>query len=169
MQERTPETATAATHAEAYGTPQREYKHYASGEEHRDKELTWHVYQSREDRNPYETQQTSATSTHSQTDEQIGEALRRAAAQGHDSDWTNASPDGDDRSLIYGGGSATNEHPSDSMLHHDPKKRKRNFSNRTKTGCFTCRKRKKKCDEQKPECKKTRTDAWSTRPASSAY
>lgn len=36
---------------------------------------------------------------------------------------------------------------------HDPKKRKRNFSNRTKTGCLTCRKRKKKCDEAKPECK----------------
>jgi hypothetical protein len=39
------------------------------------------------------------------------------------------------------------------MLQHDPKKRKRNFSNRTKTGCLTCRKRKKKCDETKPECK----------------
>lgn len=35
----------------------------------------------------------------------------------------------------------------------DGKKRKRNFSNRTKTGCMTCRKRKKKCDEARPECK----------------
>ncbi|KAI7129697.1 hypothetical protein KC324_g17150 [Hortaea werneckii] len=34
----------------------------------------------------------------------------------------------------------------------DPKKRKRNFSNRTKTGCHTCRSRKKKCDERKPTC-----------------
>lgn len=34
----------------------------------------------------------------------------------------------------------------------DPKKRKRIFSNRTKTGCITCRRRKKKCDEGKPEC-----------------
>ena len=34
----------------------------------------------------------------------------------------------------------------------DPKKRKRNFSNRTKTGCHTCRGRKKKCDEAKPTC-----------------
>lgn len=32
------------------------------------------------------------------------------------------------------------------------KKRKRNFSNRTKTGCHTCRARKKKCDETKPIC-----------------
>ncbi|KAK5138354.1 hypothetical protein LTR08_003415 [Meristemomyces frigidus] len=34
----------------------------------------------------------------------------------------------------------------------DSKKRKRNFSNRTKTGCHTCRGRKKKCDERKPAC-----------------
>ncbi|KAF2759659.1 trimeric LpxA-like protein [Pseudovirgaria hyperparasitica] len=34
----------------------------------------------------------------------------------------------------------------------DPKKRKRQFANRTKTGCQTCRRRKKKCDEAKPEC-----------------
>ncbi|KAF2204751.1 hypothetical protein GQ43DRAFT_428675 [Delitschia confertaspora ATCC 74209] len=34
----------------------------------------------------------------------------------------------------------------------DPKKRKRQFTNRTKTGCGTCRRRKKKCDEAKPEC-----------------
>ncbi|CBX92088.1 hypothetical protein IAQ61_000276 [Plenodomus lingam] len=32
------------------------------------------------------------------------------------------------------------------------KKRKRQFANRTKTGCGTCRRRKKKCDEMKPEC-----------------
>ncbi|RPB28369.1 trimeric LpxA-like protein [Terfezia boudieri ATCC MYA-4762] len=31
-------------------------------------------------------------------------------------------------------------------------KRKRQFANRTKTGCITCRRRKKKCDEGKPEC-----------------
>lgn len=39
------------------------------------------------------------------------------------------------------------------QLQADHKKRKRNFSNRTKTGCMTCRKRKKKCDELRPECK----------------
>ena len=32
-------------------------------------------------------------------------------------------------------------------------KRKRMFSNRTKTGCRTCRRRKKKCDERHPHCK----------------
>jgi hypothetical protein len=35
----------------------------------------------------------------------------------------------------------------------DVKKRKRQFANRTKTGCGTCRQRKKKCDEAKPDCK----------------
>ncbi|KAH8726731.1 hypothetical protein GQ44DRAFT_725910 [Phaeosphaeriaceae sp. PMI808] len=34
----------------------------------------------------------------------------------------------------------------------EPKKRKRQFMKRTKTGCGTCRRRKKKCDEAKPEC-----------------
>jgi hypothetical protein len=32
-------------------------------------------------------------------------------------------------------------------------KRKRQFANRTKTGCKTCRRRKKKCDEAQPACK----------------
>ena len=32
-------------------------------------------------------------------------------------------------------------------------KRKRVFSNRIKTGCLTCRRRKKKCDEGQPQCK----------------
>jgi hypothetical protein len=39
------------------------------------------------------------------------------------------------------------------VQHIDAKKRKRQFANRTKTGCGTCRRRKKKCDEAKPECK----------------
>jgi hypothetical protein len=38
------------------------------------------------------------------------------------------------------------------VQHIDAKKRKRQFANRTKTGCGTCRRRKKKCDEAKPEC-----------------
>lgn len=34
-------------------------------------------------------------------------------------------------------------------------KRKRMFSNRTKTGCKTCRSRKKKCDEAQPTCEQS--------------
>lgn len=40
-------------------------------------------------------------------------------------------------------------------LPYDRTKRKRAFTNRTKTGCTTCRRRKKKCDEAKPQCKYT--------------
>ena len=157
VQERTPapESATAPTHTESrevYGTPQRDYRHY--GDEQREKD-GWYAQQSHDDRSPYDTQQNSAVSTQGQTEEQIGDALRRAAGQMDHSDYPQTSPDGDDRSInVYsGGGQYTPEHRQDSMMSHDSKKRKRNFSNRTKTGCLTCRRRKKKCDEQKPECK----------------
>jgi hypothetical protein len=46
------------------------------------------------------------------------------------------------------------------VQHIDPKKRKRQFANRTKTGCGTCRRRKKKCDEAKPECTSTSLVTW---------
>ncbi|RCI09318.1 hypothetical protein L249_1431 [Ophiocordyceps polyrhachis-furcata BCC 54312] len=66
----------------------------------------------------------------------------------HHSDYSQTSPDAEDTSpttaSLYGHDAPTAQ--------HDAKKRKRNFSNRTKTGCLTCRKRKKKCDEHKPEC-----------------
>lgn len=42
--------------------------------------------------------------------------------------------------------------PQDGSPQPGEKRRKRVFSNRTKTGCITCRRRKKKCDEGKPEC-----------------
>jgi hypothetical protein len=72
--------------------------------------------------------------------------LRRATSHGEE----DQSPDGDDRAMYAG--QYTPEHRRDGVVQSDPKKRKRNFSNRTKTGCLTCRKRKKKCDEKKPEC-----------------
>ena len=43
------------------------------------------------------------------------------------------------------------------------KRRKRVFSNRTKTGCMTCRRRKKKCDEQHPECECTQSSSFEVR------
>lgn len=42
----------------------------------------------------------------------------------------------------------------------DRRKRKRVFSNRTKTGCMTCRRRKKKCDEMHPECRSCLSHCW---------
>lgn len=84
----------------------------------------------------------------------MGDSLARAARRiSHEED--RASPDDMDDSPMtpYPSGSynADQQH-RDGLVHSDPKKRKRNFSNRTKTGCLTCRKRKKKCDEAKPEC-----------------
>jgi len=93
------------------------------------------------------SQQTPITS-----DEHLKEALQRASqsmdAQHRDYDHT--SPGNNDRHA-----GAYSQYPDDRRelsAQSDPKKRKRNFSNRTKTGCMTCRRRKKKCDETRPEC-----------------
>lgn len=59
------------------------------------------------------------------------------------------SPEDDDDPNGHYGDYGTNRSSQDL----DRKRRKRVFSNRTKTGCMTCRRRKKKCDEQHPECK----------------
>jgi hypothetical protein len=157
-QEQTPERTPGGPRndsRETYDTPRRESKHY--GEDQRDREASWKSQQApRDERNGYDSQQNSATSPRGQTEEQIGDALRRATGQmDNNSDYGN-SPDAEDRSGGAYGSPYGNEHRSDAIIQHDPKKRKRNFSNRTKTGCLTCRKRKKKCDEQKPECKSLR-------------
>ncbi len=126
-----------------YGTPQRDYRPYGDeGREHSD----WYG-QSRDDRSGYDVPQ-SALPGSAHGDESM-DSLRRAASQMDGVDYQ-TSPDGDDRSLIYSGYSP--DQRRDGVILADPKKRKRNFSNRTKTGCLTCRKRKKKCDETKPEC-----------------
>lgn len=150
-QEMTPDTATAPPHGDhrdPFETPKREYQQLSP--EARDKE-SWYSQQSRDERS-YETQPSSAVSPQGQTEEHIGEALRRATSQPDQGDYPNTSPEADDRSVSYYGDQYGSEQRQGSVLQHDPKKRKRNFSNRTKTGCMTCRKRKKKCDEGKPEC-----------------
>lgn len=100
----------------------------------------------------YDQQQQSRQQSAQISDEQIGETLRRAtAASQMDGSEYGTSPDGDEPMSMYSG-QYTPEQRRDGVMQGDPKKRKRNFSNRTKTGCLTCRKRKKKCDEAKPEC-----------------
>lgn len=131
-----------------YGTPQRDYRSFAEeSREHRD---GWYS-RGREEHSSYEQHRRSAGPS-GQTDEQISETLRRAAGQLEGSDY-GTSPDGDEPSMSMYPGQYTPEQRRDGLIQSDAKKRKRNFSNRTKTGCLTCRKRKKKCDEQKPECK----------------
>jgi hypothetical protein len=91
---------------------------------------------------------------HINSDEHLGEVLQRASqnldAQQHH-EYEQTSPGDDDRSAsTY---SPYGSERRELSTQADPKKRKRNFSNRTKTGCMTCRRRKKKCDESRPECK----------------
>ena len=89
--------------------------------------------------------------THVNSDEQLGEVLQRASQNmDQQRDYDHISPDNIDRSA-----EPYSAYPNDRRelsAQSDPKKRKRNFSNRTKTGCMTCRRRKKKCDETRPEC-----------------
>ncbi|KAJ2997363.1 hypothetical protein NUW58_g676 [Xylaria curta] len=129
---------------------ERDYRHY--GEDQREQNKSWYSpQQSRDDRNLYESRDPVGSVT-SQVDEQAGDTLRRApshADSGHD--YSATSPDGDESSLLYSS-TYSQDQSRDPVIQSDPKKRKRNFSNRTKTGCLTCRKRKKKCDESKPEC-----------------
>ncbi|KAH0544698.1 hypothetical protein FGG08_001203 [Glutinoglossum americanum] len=130
---------------------QRQYPHPEEGRENTIVVAPW--YGQNGSRQPYEQAHT-VTPTHSiHSDAQLAEALTRESQHLDDqSGRTGGSPDDGDsqetpqRSLDYG----TDRTPQ-SSLPVDHKRRKRVFSNRTKTGCLTCRRRKKKCDEQKPE------------------
>ncbi|KAM3072320.1 hypothetical protein ACMFMG_009130 [Clarireedia jacksonii] len=95
--------------------------------------------------------------SHVNSDEHIGEVLQRAsqsmdAAKQHDYDRRTLSGDDDRSADSYSAYPQGGRELSAQSAQQDPKKRKRNFSNRTKTGCMTCRRRKKKCDETRPEC-----------------
>ncbi len=124
-----------STSHDQFGPAHREYRSY--GDENRESSDRWppqhHQQKSRDEREGGYEQPYSAAPTSALSDDQV-------------------SPSGDDRSGVYSG-HYTPEQRRDGIIQSDPKKRKRNFSNRTKTGCLTCRKRKKKCDEAKPECK----------------
>ena len=134
-----PDSAASKRDAEsapgdAYATPQTPYTHYGDAREN--SAASWY------------SQSASAVSQHHMTpEEQLRDALQRDNNNNSDGQdhYSEASPGNEDnRGASYQGqyGSVQSEH----------KKRKRNFSNRTKTGCMTCRKRKKKCDEGRPEC-----------------
>lgn len=112
----------------------------------------WYSHQTPDGRTPADGQPMAHQLS---TEDQLREALQREA-QGVDGQgaYTGTSPgDEEDRSVSYQGGYAPERMPL--QMNPDHKKRKRNFSNRTKTGCMTCRRRKKKCDETRPECKAT--------------
>ena len=80
----------------------------------------------------------------------LAEALQRENGSGPATRESFVSPETDDPNRQqYGEYGQTRSQIADA----ERKRRKRVFSNRTKTGCMTCRKRKKKCDELHPECK----------------
>jgi hypothetical protein len=132
-------------HYRSYGDDGREHGREADRERDRD---SWYSPRERRDERDAYSQPPSAAPDSANTEEQIGDALRRATE-----DYPQTSPDGDDMSMSYSGQYTPEQQRREGLVQSDPKKRKRNFSNRTKTGCLTCRKRKKKCDETKPECK----------------
>jgi len=94
---------------------------------------------------PYYGQQPSDDS-----EARLAEALQRENGGGPVTRESFVSPETDDPNRQqYGEYGQTRSQIADA----ERKRRKRVFSNRTKTGCMTCRKRKKKCDELHPECK----------------
>ena len=114
-------------------------------------EGSWYGHGSEGPRPPYDPQRPG---TPGDSDARLAEALRRESmnVDSNPDARMGASPDDDDsrdqsRLSEYG----TDRTPA-SGVQVDHRRRKRVFSNRTKTGCMTCRRRKKKCDEQKPEC-----------------
>ncbi|MCJ1294931.1 Maltose acetyltransferase [Xylographa carneopallida] len=95
-------------------------------------------------RQPYYTQP-----PRDESEVRLAEALQRENGNGSLNRETFASPEEEDQHRQqYGDYSGSRQPMSDA----ERKRRKRVFSNRTKTGCMTCRKRKKKCDELHPEC-----------------
>jgi hypothetical protein len=136
-----------------YATPQTPYPHYGdSSARENGGSASW--YSQQPDRTPIDAAH-SAISQMSQMspDEQLREALQRENQSDGQGGYGGTSPgDENGRGSSYPG-SYGQDRASVVRGEGEQKKRKRNFSNRTKTGCMTCRKRKKKCDESRPECK----------------
>ena len=136
---------------QAHGSPQRDARRGGPADDGRESDEQRRAQQQREERTSSHEGPYSAGPVSAQSEEQAGEELLRRTSQGEGAGHGNQTPGGDERAAQPGQQHAP-EQRKDGVVQPDPKKRKRNFSNRTKTGCMTCRKRKKKCDESKPEC-----------------
>lgn len=166
QQDRSPQEPTVqSAHSEprmAYENRERDYRRYA--EDHRQRSDGWYAGQNRDTQSGYEHQQSQQQSqnpqpsrrtppAHSHSDDPGSEPSQRDLSHSRaDADYPGSSPDIDDRSGSVYATSPYSERKDTGVIQLDSKKRKRIFSNRTKTGCMTCRRRKKKCDEKKPEC-----------------
>ncbi|KAJ4153998.1 hypothetical protein LMH87_010462 [Akanthomyces muscarius] len=129
-QELTPETGTVVSHQQPNGN------HNQAEPQHAEAQVS-------------APQQQAPASVPIQAPAEQQLVQRQPAAQ---VEYAPTTPQNNNQAVVqYQTPSYTEPH-SGAVVQHDPKKRKRNFSNRTKTGCLTCRRRKKKCDEAKPEC-----------------
>ncbi|KAL7623373.1 hypothetical protein AAE478_007054 [Parahypoxylon ruwenzoriense] len=120
---------------DAYAAPKRDREYGRYGEESREHHESWYAQAGHvDDRNAYD-QQSSTGFTTSPTEEPIGDTPRRPTAHMEPQhDYPATSPDGDDSSVVYGGTYTAEQRKGETVIQADPKKRKRNFSNRTKTG-----------------------------------
>ena len=101
----------------------------------------------------------TAYEAHINSDEHLSEGLQRASQclnVQQCREYKQTSPAEDDRSANTSY-SAYSTKQRDVPTQGGPKKRKRNFGNRTKKGCTSCRRRNKKCDETRPECESPST------------
>lgn len=89
----------------------------------------------------YERSHSNTNGMHSTSEGRASDTFQRDSSEHHYA------------SSATGGDHDKNDDSNDrSANSQNGQKRKRNFSNRTKTGCITCRSRKKKCDEGRPHC-----------------
>jgi len=125
----------------------------SENQEHSQSAKGWYSQETQSAGQPYSTQRTDPSDIH------LAETLRgesRLYEQQSQRGGGTDSPEDDDEQgtpqpyAEYGTGNTPL-----SGVEAERKRRKRVFSNRTKTGCMTCRRRKKKCDEQHPECEFT--------------
>jgi hypothetical protein len=151
-EDRTPRHQSQPEAHEPHGIPQRDREYRPYGEGSREHNDIWYSQQQQQQQQQHGDER-QAGPIPPQADEQMGDSMRRSPnTMDPQQNYSPTSPDDDDSSF-YGGQYGSDPRRDGSVVQSDPKKRKRNFSNRTKTGCLTCRKRKKKCDETKPQCR----------------
>lgn len=155
--DRASQAQTQSDPREQYASTQQNYTYGDGAREGTNGNDAWFSQQSQQqqshEQRPAYDVQGSAQVQGLHPDDQLREALARETQgmESHGGYHGNTSPEDDDgQNTPYPGSHGYDR--NDVQMHADMKKRKRQFSNRTKTGCLTCRKRKKKCDEERPEC-----------------
>ena len=113
----------------------------------------WYSQEAQSASQPYSTQRPDSADVH--LAETLQGESRMYEQQSQRGGGTDSPEDDDERGTPQRYGEYGTGNTPLSGVEAERKRRKRVFSNRTKTGCMTCRRRKKKCDEQHPECEST--------------